>query len=129
MKKSSSKRASYLKGEGGSVSYAEDDKSPNNGLRLKRRLKKSNSVRREGVTAFYLSAKTGQVGMLKLLKANCAEIDVNEICDKSQSTALHAAASRDHLDAVEFLIEQGCDTEKVNKNKETPLVMATISGS
>ena len=54
--------------------------------------------------------------------------DKEESFGERQATALTAAAEKGHLPVVRFLVEQGADMEKTDRNGNSPLMYATMVG-
>ncbi|XP_048238957.1 uncharacterized protein LOC124151187 isoform X2 [Haliotis rufescens] len=77
-------------------------------------------------TSFLIAALVGSVPILKrLLKSDHRYIDHR---DNMENTALHLAAMKGQTDAIELLLKEDFDIQKVNVDKMTPLHMAARSG-
>jgi ankyrin repeat protein len=75
---------------------------------------------------FMKSARSGDLGTLKLLIEN--GIDVN-VTDYDQCSALHVAAMADQPVAVDFLLSNKCDVNPLSRWQTTPLDEAVKSQS
>lgn len=79
-----------------------------------------------GRTSFLIAALVGSVPILKrLLRSDHRYIDHR---DNMENTALHLAAMKGQTDAIELLLKEDFDIQKVNVDKMTPLHMAARSG-
>lgn len=63
----------------------------------------------------------GHVELAQLLIENGARLDIT---DQDGATVAHAAAMSGELDILKYLVSQGCDMTKKDKNGETPLYYA-----
>ena len=69
---------------------------------------------------YLTAAKYGQFGVIEqILQDN--EFYIHVTRDQDQRSALHIAASNDHLDIVKLLIEQGADCTLADSQGRTPL--------
>jgi ankyrin repeat protein len=79
-------------------------------------------------TALYLAAKHGHVEVVfHLLRYE--EVDVNEKCDISESTPLHAACLSGKIDVIRVLLHRDADCKIRNKNDENALDCAAKSNN
>ncbi|KAM9979763.1 hypothetical protein ACTFIZ_006024 [Dictyostelium cf. discoideum] len=77
--------------------------------------------------ALHFAAEAGQLGSIRTLLEEGADIDVFE--KGTKYTALMKASIMGHFDAVKILVEEGkADVEKKDKFKRTALVLAAING-
>ena len=77
-----------------------------------------------------LSAHNGHLDILRILVTASREHkywNVN-IGNLDQMTALHMAADKGHLDCVQFLLQEGSDPGRPNRNGDTPLMLAAKRG-
>src|SRR5262249_15308682 len=80
----------------------------------------------EGESVLMTAARTGKVGVVKLLLTHGAT--VNEAEGWRGQTALMWAAAEGHVAAVEALIEAGADIHARSKSGFTPLMFAVREG-
>lgn len=79
-----------------------------------------------GLTPLILAARNGHVLVIKsLLAAGCK---VNKPSFGIRATALHWAATNNHLDCVQALLEGGANTEMETVHRHTPLMLAARAG-
>ncbi|XP_015206498.2 ankyrin repeat and SOCS box protein 2 isoform X4 [Lepisosteus oculatus] len=77
---------------------------------------------KDGWMPLHDAAFYGQLECIKvLLKAYPGIIDQRTLAEQ---TALLLAASREHLESVQFLLENGAETDIANKSRDTPLYKA-----
>ena len=81
----------------------------------------------DSFTPAHVSALNGRLKVLKYFLIDC-HIDVNNENKKQQASFVHYAAVRGHLDAVEFLIEKGCNFLSKDENGFTPPHLAVANG-
>lgn len=77
-----------------------------------------------------LAAHNGHLDILRILVTASKEHkywNVN-IGNLDQMTALHMAADKGHLDCVQFLLQEGSDPGRPNRNGDTPLMLAAKRG-
>ena len=78
------------------------------------------------MTDLYDAARTGDLKRVTLLVGQ--GVDKNQVGGPYGQTALGIAAELDHLTVVQYLVDQGADTEKANINSNTPLIYASNQG-
>ena len=71
----------------------------------------------------YNVAEIGNLEQVRLVVGQGA--DKNHVGGEFKETVTSVAAANGHLDVVRFLVEQGTDMEKSDKNGWTPLLTAT----
>ena len=72
------------------------------------------------VEPYLTAAMYGQFGVIEqIIQDN--EFDIHGVRDRDQRSALHIAASNDHIDIVKLLIERGADCTLVDSQGRTPL--------
>ena len=69
---------------------------------------------------FLTAAEYGQLDVVKKI-AQDHRFDINAACHQDQRSALHLAASNDHIDIVKFLLEHGADRTLGDSQGRTPL--------
>lgn len=84
----------------------------------------ANGAGAHGLSILYHAAAGGSVAVAALLLAS--NVDVNT--GIGLNTALHAAASKGNVEMVGWLIERGADTEALDYEGKTALVIAEESG-
>lgn len=84
--------------------------------------------KREIDVALISAAKEADIGVIKLLVKNGANVNVKSSC--SGDTPLHWACHRQDYEMIDFLLENGADVNVKNKTGVTPLVIiCRITGS
>ncbi|XWS74191.1 hypothetical protein CRYUN_Cryun02cG0194900 [Craigia yunnanensis] len=82
---------------------------------------------RNGFDAFHISAKQGDLDVLKVLLAVHPELAMT--VDLSNTTALHTAATQGHIEIVNFLLEAGSSLATIARsNGKTALHSAARNG-
>ena len=76
--------------------------------------------------AMYNAAEMGDLERVMLLADQGA--DKNQISGSHGATALCRAAAKRHFDVARYLVEQGADMEKADRNGDTPLIYASYNG-
>lgn len=76
---------------------------------------------------FLKAAEYGQLGIVE--KIAQGQFDINAEGGQDRRSALHLAASHDHLDIVKFLVEHGADRTLVDSKGQTPLHAAVENAS
>lgn len=76
---------------------------------------------------FLKAAEYGQLGIVK--KIAQGQFNINAEGDQGRRSALHLAASNDHLDIVKFLVEHGADRTLIDSQGRTPLHAAVENAS
>ncbi|CAF1563132.1 unnamed protein product [Rotaria sp. Silwood1] len=82
-------------------------------------------------TPVHLASTQGSLEILKLM-FNCqSELKsrVIRMTDIQGMTPLHKAAMGDHVDVIEFLLEEGADIDVRDISKRTPLLVAALKSS
>ncbi|CAF4540096.1 unnamed protein product, partial [Rotaria sp. Silwood2] len=82
-------------------------------------------------TPVHLASSQGSIEILKLM-FNCqSELKsrVIRMTDIQGMTPLHKAAMGDHVDVIEFLLEEGADIDVRDISKRTPLLIAALKSS
>lgn len=80
---------------------------------------------RDGMRPLAVAAQHGQLGALRLLVKEGAEISAR---DRTRSTALHWAAEGGHEEVVAFLLGQGAQADVEDTGGRTPLMLACAHG-
>ena len=84
---------------------------------------------KEGLSAFHIAAKEGNVLVMKEFITACP--DIYELLDNTGRTALHVAAERGQQEAVSFFLERPDLAGLINEQDEegnTPMHLAAIRG-
>jgi ankyrin repeat protein len=81
-----------------------------------------NQVTREGWNSIILAAVYDHVNILEILLEN--GVDINSSSEGKGLTALMVAIINDNHESLNYLLEQGADTEKANKEGWTALMLA-----
>ena len=93
------------------------------------RFDSTSKVRRpaDGATALFLASQQNNLDIVKLLVAAGCDINLGTFTGYSP---LHAACSAGHLRGAwsEFLIDEGADLGKLDKNGHTPIMLAAGQG-
>ena len=76
------------------------------------------------VKLFMTAAEYGQIDVMEQIAQDC-KFDLNSTGRWDQRSALHLAASNDHIDIVKFLVEHGADCTLVDSRGRTPLHTTT----
>ncbi|XP_068836290.1 NAD-capped RNA hydrolase NUDT12 isoform X2 [Capricornis sumatraensis] len=84
------------------------------------------SLNQEIISQFHCSAAEGDIGKLTAILSHSPSL-LNETSENGW-TALMYAARNGHPDAVQFLLEKGCDRSIVNKSRQTALDIAKFWG-
>ena len=71
------------------------------------------------LNTFLTAAEYGQLGIVETIAQS--ELNINAVRQQDQRSALHLAASNDHIDIVRFLVEHGADCSLVDSEGRTPL--------
>ncbi|CAF1093211.1 unnamed protein product [Rotaria sordida] len=82
-------------------------------------------------TPVHLASSQGLIEILKLM-FNCQselKSKVIRMTDVQGMTPLHKAAMGDHVDVIEFLLDEGADIDVRDISKRTPLLVATLKSS
>ncbi len=77
-----------------------------------------------GQTLFHIAAEHGKADILHLFLTDPKtknKFDVNEKTDFGQTTALHAAATSNNKDTIEFLLNHDANIEDTDEDGNTPL--------
>ena len=74
---------------------------------------------------FYLACLNGDVEKVKEYLPNITSADIQRIHELDGNTALHAAASKDHVEIVGLLLEKNPILTTLNKNGKTAYEVAT----
>ncbi|KAI4334473.1 hypothetical protein L6164_019163 [Bauhinia variegata] len=82
---------------------------------------------RNGLDAFHIAAKQGDIDVLQILMEVHPELSMT--VDLSNTTALHTAATQGHTEVVNFLLEAGSSLATIARsNGKTPLHSAARNG-
>jgi ankyrin repeat protein len=82
----------------------------------------------DGLTPLMNAAENGTVATLKLLVENANDETFINLMSNTGFSALIIASAHGHVDAVDYLIEAGCDIDASHENKVTALMYAAASG-
>ena len=82
-------------------------------------------ARNYGWTALIVAAQKGQIGVVKYLAENGADIEAG---DNYERTALSWAAQNGHIGVVKYLVEQGADVHQKDTAEWSALTYAAYSG-
>ncbi len=83
----------------------------------------------ENISALYLAARGGHVGIVKLLLKAEADVSISKSYGQhSGITALHAASAKGNADVVQELLAAGCDPNTQASDGGTPLHCAAEFG-
>ncbi|CAA2998422.1 ankyrin repeat, PH and SEC7 domain containing secG-like [Olea europaea subsp. europaea] len=74
------------------------------------------------------TAASGRIDLMETLCLGYVDIDLNSVNSQNQ-TALHVAAIRGHVEALQFLLSIGSDPDITDSNGWTPLHFAAHEGS
>lgn len=85
-----------------------------------------NVLNEDHQTLFHLAAIYHAIDVNRLL-IEAREISLNQY-DKLGQTALHYAALQGHVAIIEQLVQAGCDVDRLNHHKKTPLELAVSEG-
>uniref|UniRef100_UPI00398F7D25 transient receptor potential cation channel subfamily A member 1b n=1 Tax=Pristiophorus japonicus TaxID=55135 RepID=UPI00398F7D25 len=81
-------------------------------------------------TALHFACLQGAVEVVKLMLSKYkGENDILHLLDDIKQTPLHKAATYDHAELVEYLIEQGSDMNMIDSESRTPLLWAASRGA
>ena len=76
-----------------------------------------------------MAARKGDLELLRrLCEGGANKNQVSTRWKDSNQSALAAATEKDHLDVVQYLVEQGADKEKGDNGGSTPLIDASFYG-
>ena len=78
-----------------------------------------------GCTVLIVAAQKGQIGVVKYLAENGADIEAG---DNYERTALSWAAQNGHIGVVKYLVEQGADVHQKDTAEWSALTYAAYSG-
>lgn len=85
-----------------------------------------NVLNEDDQTLFHLAAIHHAINVNRLL-IKAREISLNQY-DKIGQTALHYAALQGHVAIIEQLVQAGCEVDRLNHRKKTPLELAVSEG-
>ncbi|XP_038664399.1 transient receptor potential cation channel subfamily A member 1b [Scyliorhinus canicula] len=81
-------------------------------------------------TALHFACMQGAIEAVKLMLSKYkGENDILHLLDGNRQTPLHKAATFDHSELVEYLIDQGTDMNMVDSECRTPLLWAASHGA
>lgn len=79
---------------------------------------------KEDLTPLYTALRWKDIDVIKILID--AGADVNDVCTKNRSTALHCAVQNNSVSRTEYLLSQGANVNFKDNNKLTPLHYVTL---
>jgi ankyrin repeat protein len=80
-----------------------------------------------GYTALHYAAAAGKTDTMTTILSE-ALMDVDFPCKYEEETALHKAAEEGFYDAVDYLLDEGADMNKVCKYGQTAIIKAAANG-
>lgn len=82
----------------------------------------------DGLTPLMNAAENGSVAIMKLLTNHVDDPNYVNLMSNTGFSPLIIASAHGHVDAIEYLIEAGCNVDAVHDNKVTALMYAAASG-
>lgn len=82
----------------------------------------------DGLTPLMNAAENGSVAIMKLLASHVDDANYVNMMSSTGFSPLIIASAHGHVDAIEYLIEAGCNVNAVHDNKVTALMYAAASG-